>query len=605
MRRLPALLFLLLLPILGFGSFAQAAGGNNVVLSTNPAEGETVSVPPTQVQMVFQNALGGQENVDKMGLSLACDGKLTGLGKPTLAADGVSVSVPLTQIPAAGRCTVSWSLPDGSTGTFSFTNAAVTTTTLAGGTPGTTGTDGTTATTVPGVDNGEVVTEPARLGGPIGLLRALAFLTLSALVGGLALIVLAWPEGVEYALTERYFRIMTIASVVIMVLLVSLSAAQANESSFVSGLNPAEWFSVADTARGRALLVRLVLTFFVAAVAWLPARVLDPATQFPSLVILFLMVATFGFDRTGGRLALIGAIVGVAHMLCVMMWTGGALLISRVVLNGPGERDLLDALRAWARVGSPLMVAIIGTGLFQVWRLDGPSILNSSHGRLIILKTLIVVLLVMVDFAVRQFIMEKLSRARVLPSRAVARLQRPATIQLALSVVILGVSSWLLTMRPPYVQPEDRTDTTEYAVTQRLTSEDGFDVTVSLNPGTVGPQEVLIELFKPARIQQFQVRFIPADPTINGLVINVPLRRPGAAKVSIDSGFGIPTVGQWRVEVSGTTTTGDLETLRANFQITDGSATPTADTVTDTTAPATTTDGGTTTVAESTTTTAG
>jgi hypothetical protein len=57
--------------------------------------------------------------------------------------------------------------------------------------------------------------------------------------------------------------------------------------------------------------------------------------------------------------------------------------------------------------------------------------------------------------------------------------------------------------------------------------------------------------------------------------------------------------------VSGTTTTGDLETLRANFQITDGSATPTADTVTDTTAPTTTTDGGTTTVAESTTTTAG
>lgn len=605
MRRLPALLFLLLLPVLGFGSFAQAAGGNNVVLSTNPAEGETVSVPPTQVQMVFQNALGGQENVDKMGLSLACDGKLTGLGKPTLAADGVSVSVPLTQIPATGRCTVSWSLPDGSTGTFSFTNATVPATTIAGGTPGTTGTDGTTATTVPGADSGEVVAEPARLGGPIGLLRTLAFLTLSALVGGLALIVLAWPEGVEYALTERYFRIMAIASVVIMVLLVSLSAAQANETSFVSGLNPAEWFSIADTARGRALLVRLILTFVVAAIAWLPARVLDPATQFPSLVILFLMVASFGFDRTGGRLALIGAVVGIAHMLFVMMWTGGALLISRVILNGPGERDLLDALRAWARIGSPLMVGIIGTGLFQVWRLDGTSILNSSHGRLIIVKTLVVVLLVMVEFAVRQFIMEKLSRARVLPSRAVARLQRPATVQLALSVVILGMSSWLLTMRPPYVQPEERTDATEYAVTQRLSSEDGFDVTVSLSPGTVGPQEVLVELFKPARIQQFQVRFIPADPTINGLVINVPLRRPGAAKVSIDSGFGIPTVGQWRVEVSGTTTTGDLETLRANFQITDGSAAPTANTVTDTTAPAAATDGSTTTVAESTTTTTG
>lgn len=604
MRRLPALLFLLLLPILGFGSLAQAAGGNNIVLSTNPAEGETVSVPPTQIQMVFQNALGGQENVDRMGLSLACDGKLTGLGKPTLAADGVSVSVPLTQIPSPGRCTVSWSLPDGSTGTFSFTNATVTSTTTANGTPGTTGTDGTTATTVPGTDTGEVVTQPTRLGGPIGLLRTLAFLSLSALVGGLVLIVLAWPEGVEYALTERYFRIMAIASGVIMVLLVSLSAAQANETSFVSGLNPAEWFSIADTARGRALLVRLVFTFLVAAVAWLPSRVLDPATQFPSLVVLFLMVASFGFDRTGGRLAVIGAIVGIAHMMFVMLWTGGALLISRVVLNGPGERDLLDALRAWARIGSPLMVGIIGTGLFQVWRLDGTSILNSSHGRLMIVKTLVVILLVLVEFAVRQFITQKLSRARVLPSRAVARLQRPAAVQLALSVMILGMSSWLLTMRPPFVQPDQRTDPTEYAVTQRLTSEDGFDVTVSLNPGTVGPQEVLVELFKPARIQQFQVRFIPADPTINGLVINVPLRRPGAAKVSIDSGFGIPTAGQWRVEVSGTTTTGDLETLRANFQITDGSATPTADTVADTTTTVTT-DGSTTTVAETTTTAAG
>jgi hypothetical protein len=44
------------------------------------------------------------------------------------------------------------------------------------------------------------------VGGPLGLARLVAALSLAVLFGALVLIVVAWPEGVEYILTVRFLR---------------------------------------------------------------------------------------------------------------------------------------------------------------------------------------------------------------------------------------------------------------------------------------------------------------------------------------------------------------------------------------------------------------
>jgi methionine-rich copper-binding protein CopC len=186
-----------------------AAAGNNTLSSSNPAASETVNVAPTQLQLVFTNPLADPNDVNQMGLSLVCNGNIVSLGTPQLSSDMKTVSVPLTQVPQAGSCVVSWALPDGSSGAYSFTSAI---------TPPT-----TTTTTIPGqatvpstiAPSGEitpVADNSPRVGGPLGLFRMLSYLFVGTLFGGFLLILFAWPEGVEYPVCKRFMRLVWLAT---------------------------------------------------------------------------------------------------------------------------------------------------------------------------------------------------------------------------------------------------------------------------------------------------------------------------------------------------------------------------------------------------------
>ena len=85
---------------------------------------------------------------------------------------------------------------------------------------------GAPATTVP-VDGTATEVVSPRLGGPIGLMKLIVFFAVSALFGGLMFIKLVWPEGVEYGITEKYFRqVSIIAGVAIFVLIILMTTRQ-------------------------------------------------------------------------------------------------------------------------------------------------------------------------------------------------------------------------------------------------------------------------------------------------------------------------------------------------------------------------------------------
>ena len=90
--------------------------GTNILTSSNPAANQVVSMPPTQLQLIFRDPLTSPDVASNMGLSLACNGTSVGLGQAQLGTDFKTVSAALTQIPPAGLCVVSWSLPDFSSG---------------------------------------------------------------------------------------------------------------------------------------------------------------------------------------------------------------------------------------------------------------------------------------------------------------------------------------------------------------------------------------------------------------------------------------------------------------------------------------------------------
>ena len=124
--------------------------------------------------------------------------------------------------------------------------------------------------------------------------------------------------------------------------------------------------------------------------------------------------------------------------------------------------------------------------------------------------------------------------------------------------------------RKPYVLQVDKGPRVDYAIVQDLEGADNFHVRVSITPGNIGANRVLIELFGPSRIQKFTVKFTPENPNYSGFTINVPITRPGAALVAEDSGMLLRAPGNWKMEINGVTTIGELKTLTSQFVIADG-----------------------------------
>lgn len=564
-----------------YGSLTAAyasTAGSNIVVSSNPAPNQVVGVPPTQIQMVFRDPLASPETAATMGLSLSCNGTLVGLAPPQLGADSRTVSAALTQIPPTGQCTVSWILPDQSAGSFSFTSSATTETTL------TINADGSTDSANNPSIIGEILpASPAdgpRVGGILGLLRIAEYFFLASIFGGLMLIFLTWPEGVDYGVTLRFFRLTWLASVVTMYFVVAITAMRASDDGFAAALNPFAWFESLGSAGGIVLLLRFALVIATVWVTWNPVRILDPSTQVPAISLIVAMISTLGLTRIGQNVAILTFVFGIAHAISMSLWLGGLVLLSRTVLSNPGEEDLLVAIRGFARLSVPIFAVTVFTGIMQVYLLDGLNIFTSGHGRLNLLKILVVATMIWIGFVFRAFILKRLERESELQSKMAWRLRRAVSVQVVFAIVALALTSWMVPMHPPQVKASSSTPPVTYLFRQEL-SNDKFSVVISLTPATVGVNAMRIELLKPSRINNFTVNLVPQAVGYAGISIRIPLKRLGAAIVMGDGTFVLNTPGVWSIEITGTTTTGDLVPLGTTITITEL-------TVTTTTAPVST-----------------
>lgn len=563
MRRLLLFLIAILGTLAAVGGAALAEGQNSLE-SSNPAAGETITLAPTQIQLRFAQPIGGNEAVAQMGLVLTCESAITNLGPPQLAADGVTVSAALTQIPENGTCVVTWELPDGSSGTYSFVSATQPTTVAPE--PG----DTIPGPTIPGLPGAEEPDTPLRLDGPIGLMRWLVYIGVSMLFGGLVFIKFIWPEGVEYGITERWFRLVSIGTAAAVVVQIALVSARDSDATVFTGLIPTEWGVLLDSNEGRALLVRLVVVLGLGYFSWITERVLEPTNVALSSVLIALSVMSYGFDRSSGRQLVVGIVVTMIHVAATSYWVGSTALVWRVVLFGPGERDLVDALRGWRRLTVPVMIVVLVTGALLTWRLDGLSLINSGHGRVVLLKVALVAVMIYVSIAIRDWVNRALARASVLNERAVARLKRPVGVELSLGVIVLATSSWLMAMRPPYILPPDTGPRIDYAIVNDMVGDDEFRVRLSVTPGNTGANQVLVELFGPTRVQNFTIAFTPANPDFPGYTLFVPLTRPGAALVGPDAGLTFNAPGEWTAKVNAVSTVGEMPELTSTFVIADG-----------------------------------
>jgi copper transport protein len=585
---LTAVTWSLMWAVTGAGAASTVAAQSeteNELVSSEPADGETLGTSPDELVFNFAEPLGPE---DLLTAPVTCGTALQNTGIPEVGNDRTSVSVDvLTPFPR-GACTVSWLLRDSLGETidqgliaFSVQTAPVDDTAedAAAGTG-----DDTVAPAPappPPAASQQVADDEGSNGGALWLGRFISTTAVLALFGALVLVGTAWPEGPEYIITLRFVRSLWVVAFVGTVLFVVAFTAEVSDRAFGGSLSPTTWLDLLDAGwEGRAALARLAFVVAAGWVAFRPERVIDPTTQLPAFVIPALAVVAVGLSRTGGDFALIGAALGIAHAVAAAVWFGGALVVARVVVAGPGEEDLVHAVRGFNRMSAPAIAVTIVTGVLQMFRLVGGGLFTSSHGRVLLLKTVVVAVMVFVAIAARQMVAARLRRADEMSAPAADRFRRSYSAEAGIGVVVLALSGWLLALQPAQID-----DRATYEVERQFTDPaSGLDVIVSLTPSAVGLNGLRVEVEAPQDgITNLVVAFIPpAGSGAPGIEQPVPLSGAGTAVLDRDVGLPFDVPGTWTMQLSGSTETGSVTDARTPFPVTgDGEIAPETDTDTD------------------------
>jgi len=558
-----------------------ASQESNTLRSIEPEDAASLAESPTSIVLVFDQELADDDGVT---VNLSCNFEPQDIGLPEPDDDRVIVTTAINAPLPKGVCNVAWGLTNGEgdvvlndTTSFAVTvepPASSTDTTPATGEVTGEATGGTVAPdqTVASVVN-ESASEPVEQGGTGGAIwlgRMLSTLGILVVFGGLALISVGWPEGPEYVVTVRFLRSAWIVSLLATVLYLVAFAADFNGTSLGTAMSPGQWLDLKDAGwAGRGALLRLA---FIAATGWVamrPERIIDPQSAMWAWVLPGFALVAVAMSRIAGPAAPLGFIVSVAHVLSVGIWFGGAALVARVVLAGPGEDDLVQATRTFSRISIPAILVACVTGIIQLIRLDGGNLFGSNHGQVLLLKTIAVAAMLAVALKVRQQVSHRLDRAHEMTAPTADRFRRAFGAEAAFGVVALAFSGWLLGLTPPGV---DQFGNESYA--REITFNDpasGLQAVVKIGPARVGANGIRVEVAAPPDgINNLTVEFVPPDGS-DQLTIQqpIPLSTAGTALLKTEDGLPFRVGGTWTVRLSGSTAQGTLDGATSTFVVLD------------------------------------
>ncbi len=571
-----------LLAILGVAALSPGTSfAENTLVSSDPADGSTIEQSPETISFTFSEELGEVNTI-----TLTCDDLYT-VGPRQVSDDLLTMTAEVIDPLPRGACVAAYVVSDseGSPNgqgniTFNVANDTAPVETTPDTTPTTDSSVPTEATSTPTTAS---TTEVANLSdvddgqGPLWLGRLLSVFGLAVLLGSLVVIAAAWPEGVEYLVTIRFIRAVWLVAMVGSLLYVAAATAAVTGSGLGSGFNPTNWVDLFSAGiPGIAAVARLVLAVACAWVAFRPDRVIDPVTQMAALGIPALAVATIGFSRTDMDMPYIGVPLSIIHALAMSVWIGGLVLLARVVLAGPGEEDLVHAVRGFGRLSNLAIGVTIATGVVQMILLDGGDLFGTSHGRVLLLKTVAVAVMIFVAVSARQFINQRLARANEMTVPMADRLRRAFGVEAAVGIIVLALSAWLLSLTPSNVSTGP---TIDYAISVTVDApEADLDVTVRLTSDRVGLAGMEVDVDAPdENLSGLEIVLTaPTNDTIGTITQPVPLMGAGVA-VLLEGPQGLPltVAGDWTLVVNAVTATGAFTSPPQGFTILNADGTET------------------------------
>lgn len=536
----------------------SAQEGSNSLSSSNPADGATLGTSPALMTFTFNQPIGTNEAFTvAVGCGTPAQPQSTGI--PQLGEDDLTFTVEVLSPFPKGACTITWLLRDEleqpiATELIAFSVAADTPT--ADSTDSSQSTVPVAATSTPASSNSDVEAVGST-GGAVWLGGLISSSAVLIFLGAALLILLAWPEGHSYVITQHFLIAVWGVAVAGSLLHVMALTADLTDYSFGSSLNPVAWLELFSTGwPGRAAVIRLLAAGAMGWVAFRPENICDEVSKPLAIGLPTLAVASLALSRVAGDLAALGVVVNLAHVIAVAVWLGGAMLVSRVVLAGPGTIDLVHAVRGFSRLSGPAVLVVIVTGVIESIRLVGGALLTSSYGQVLVLKVITVIAMLLVTVKARAVVGARLARADHLSARHANRFRRTFGAEATLGIVVLAFSGWLLSINPPKVSLiPDRV----YALAIPMVDEaTGFSAEVSLDPGRVGLNALEVEVLEtPSAIVDLVLEFDPVVGSYGrGTVQDIPLNGRGVARLDLADGLPFDVATDWTVTLTAVFETG-------------------------------------------------
>ncbi len=472
-RPTPRHLFLCLIAIgaiLGgvLGLPAGIASAHNTLVSSDPADGASLTLAPTQITWVFDKDVP----LETLTVTLiGVDGVRSDLGGSFHGPTGETEVITPLPVVQPGANSLRWRLvgPDGHpiTGRVDFTLATVTTTppttapvvgAAAGSAPATTTPP---ATTPPA--NGELLLAASdqddgsfSTPSPVRwLLRYSSYLAIMSIVGILLVSAAIWSAAGAHPLLRRIMSAALIATAALALAQLLVIAGD------VSGRHMWASFGSLDgaiaTDAGMALAIRIVLALTM----WLVLfqyRLANPDVYWTAVALPGLgLLATWAFagHSRSLRWPVLGVVTDVAHHAAAAAWIVGLAVTALLVIPGATAEMMAPTVRRFSRVARASVVVLIVTGLIQTVRLVGnpTGLLDVRHGKYLVVKVVVLGAMLAVANVNRRRVHSGLDDATT-GDRHIHVLRQAVLVEFALGLAIVAITAAMVVSPPAIAQLE-------------------------------------------------------------------------------------------------------------------------------------------------------
>jgi copper transport protein len=412
-----------------------------------------------------------------------------------------------------------------------------------------------------------------------GIAKGLTFAAVAVLVGGLGFLWWTWGWAAataqagaqaDAALRRRLRRLLTGASLVGALGAAAFVVLEGAEAAGISGWSALDWDIVSETlgtSIGRVWGIAVLVWLAAAALSWFalrPApRTAGTAATAPLALLavaaaaLVLVPGLGGHARTQDPVWLLLP-ANVIHVAAMGLWAGGLVLLiaalpaaTRTLEPAARTRLLAGTLARFSPMALTAVAVLTVAGVVQaVVEVNAFSaLLDTAFGRAVLIKVILLCGLISIGAWHRRSSipgLRAIAAAGQSPAAAGVAVRRALRAEVALIVVVLGVTAALSSYPPSTVQasgPVNRTTTVGPAQLQ-----------VTVDPATVGANEIHLYLLDPRdgsqwdKAKQVTLRASQSDRGIGPLDIELSKAGPGHYVTSGSAALGVP--GDWTLDVA-------------------------------------------------------